>query len=99
VFESIPYFSGLIFQSALAPKLSNMLLSKELQDIPTDIILQECLKGNYQDCSECRMMIPQTLLMRHIGHNTSTSGRVYDSNEFQCGWRHPFNGEINVDVW
>ena len=65
---------------------------------PTDIVLQNCLRGKSEACKGCRMAVSKTLLMYHTGYNTSTSERVYGRDEFQCGWRHPFNGELDITV-
>jgi len=38
----------------------------------------------------------QRMLMKHIGFNTSTTMHRYDEDQYQCGWRQPFNGEGDV---
>lgn len=66
--------------------------------IPTDIIIQQCMLGELDE--ECAllcgygggMVASSRLIMRHLGYAVSTmSDRQYDSGEFQCGWRQPFN--------
>ncbi|CAJ0841132.1 7810_t:CDS:10 [Entrophospora sp. SA101] len=62
-------------------------------DVPPDILLQNCLLGEIKGCEECSktLVTSKTLLMYHLGYNTSTSpDRRYHKHEFQCGWRHPF---------
>lgn len=76
-------------------KLASGLLLK-YPNLPPDIIIQQCLLGNLYECRECAqtLVTSKTLLMYHIGYNTSTSlDRSYKKNEFQCGWRHPFVSE------
>ncbi|GAA6036846.1 hypothetical protein JCM8097_006310 [Rhodosporidiobolus ruineniae] len=39
----------------------------------------------------------ERLLQRHLGYNASTlPGREYGKEEWACGWRQPFNGELDV---
>ncbi|KAL9550798.1 hypothetical protein PS6_005353 [Mucor atramentarius] len=89
--------SGLFLKPDLARLASQLLLS--YVDMPPDIIIQKCLIGDLPECSSCSnsLVTSKTLLMYHIGYNTSTSAdRVYRKDEFQCGWRHPFNGNPSV---
>ncbi|ORX88704.1 hypothetical protein K493DRAFT_319274 [Basidiobolus meristosporus CBS 931.73] len=91
--------SGLIFKRHIAEKAHQLLLSSS--QTPPDIILQNCLLGVDPQCQECSqtLVISKSLLMHHIGYNTSTSDtRSYNADEFQCGWRHPFNGEQSTIV-
>ncbi|CAG8646869.1 991_t:CDS:2, partial [Paraglomus occultum] len=86
--------SGLIMKRKQALISSDLLLQEILT--PPDIILQNCLLGTGKGCEECSqtLVTSKTLLMYHLGYNTSTSpDRIYQKNEFQCGWRHPFNGD------
>lgn len=83
--------SGLFLKPKIAKLVSGLLL--KYPSLPPDIIIQQCLLGNLQECRECSqtLVTSKTLLMYHIGYNTSTSlDRSYKKNEFQCGWRHPF---------
>lgn len=85
------FFSGLFLRPDLARLTSQLLL--EYVDTPPDIIIQKCLMGQLPECAHCAdtLVTSKTLLMYHIGYNTSTSDdRVYKKDEFQCGWRHPF---------
>ncbi|CAG8637953.1 15918_t:CDS:2, partial [Gigaspora rosea] len=80
---------------------SNLLLKEESLEIPPDIILQNCLMGSGKGCEECTqtLVTSKVLLMYHIGYNTSTSpDRTYLKKDFQCGWRHPFNGDPSVEI-
>ncbi|RCH98917.1 hypothetical protein CU098_003397 [Rhizopus stolonifer] len=89
--------SGLFLKPELARLTSQLLL--KYNDMPPDIIIQQCLLGKLPECSACSdsLVTSKTLLMYHIGYNTSTSeDRVYKKDEFQCGWRHPFNGDPSV---
>ncbi|KAK4510805.1 uncharacterized protein ATC70_005239 [Mucor velutinosus] len=89
--------SGLFLKPKIAKLASGLLL--KYPSLPPDIIIQQCLLGNLKECRECSqtLVTSKTLLMYHIGYNTSTSAdRSYKKNEFQCGWRHPFNGDPNV---
>ncbi|KAI8643544.1 hypothetical protein BD408DRAFT_414744 [Parasitella parasitica] len=89
--------SGLFLKPDLARLASKLLLT--YVDMPPDIIIQKCLMGDLTECSSCTdsLVTSKTLLMYHIGYNTSTSAdRVYRKDEFQCGWRHPFNGNPSV---
>ncbi|CAO3594119.1 unnamed protein product [Absidia cylindrospora] len=89
--------SGLFLKSDIAILISRLLL--EYTDIPPDIVIQKCLLGELPECRACSqtLVVSKTLLMHHIGFNASTSAdRQYKKNEFQCGWRHPFNGDPNV---
>ncbi|KAF9343471.1 hypothetical protein BGX26_005673, partial [Mortierella sp. AD094] len=95
--------SGLIFKRTVALTASFILerdldtISQGLTTPPPDISLQNCLLGEHEFCSSCAgtMATSKTLLQRHLGYNSSTSGGGYDKNQFQCGWRHPFNGYPN----
>lgn len=83
--------SGLFLKPEMARLTSRLLL--EYKDMPPDIIIQKCLMGELPECASCTdsLVTSKTLLMYHIGYNTSTSqDRVYKKDEFQCGWRHPF---------
>lgn len=83
--------SGLFLRPDLARLTSQLLL--QYVDTPPDIIIQKCLMGLLPECARCSdsLVTSKTLLMYHIGYNTSTSDdRVYKKDEFQCGWRHPF---------
>ncbi|CEP16142.1 hypothetical protein [Parasitella parasitica] len=89
--------SGLFLKPKIAKLVSALLL--KYPSLPPDIIIQQCILGNLQECKQCSqtLVTSKTLLMYHIGYNTSTSlDRSYKKNEFQCGWRHPFNGDPNV---
>ncbi|KAF9197924.1 hypothetical protein BGZ49_001439 [Haplosporangium sp. Z 27] len=92
--------SGMIFKRSVALTAS-FILERDLKSIaqgqvtpPPDISLQNCLLGNHEFCSSCAgtLVTSRTLLQGHLGYNSSTSGGGYDKNQFQCGWRHPFNG-------
>ncbi|KAK9768025.1 hypothetical protein K7432_001661 [Basidiobolus ranarum] len=92
--------SGLIFKRPIVERAYQLLLSED-PATPPDIILQNCLLGITPQCQECSqtLVISKSLLMHHVGYNTSTSdSRAYNSNEFQCGWRHPFNGEQSTII-
>lgn len=70
---------------------SDLLLSK--LDVAPDVLIQRCLLGEIKKCDECSksLVISKTLLMYHLGYNTSTSSnRIYQKHQYQCGWRHPF---------
>ncbi|KAL0084838.1 hypothetical protein F4703DRAFT_1916821 [Phycomyces blakesleeanus] len=89
--------SGLFLKPKIAKLVSRLLL--QYDTMPPDIIIQKCLLGELPECQECSqsLVTSKTLLMYHIGYNTSTShDRTYKKNDFQCGWRHPFNGDPNV---
>ena len=60
---------------------------------PPDVLLQDCLRGRLPACSHCAntLVVSPTLLMHHVGFNTSTTHRRYQSTSWQCGWRQPFN--------
>ncbi|ORX51618.1 hypothetical protein DM01DRAFT_1307372 [Hesseltinella vesiculosa] len=91
--------SGLFLKPHVA-KLASQLLFKYV-DMPPDIVIQQCLLGKLPECVTCsqQLVISKTLLMHHIGYNTSTSSeRSYNKNEFQCNWRHPFNGDPDVAI-
>lgn len=48
---------------------------------------------------EPTMVITSRLVMDHIGgHASTTKWRVYDSDQWRCGWRHPFHGRPEVIV-
>lgn len=83
--------SGIFLKPDIAKLASRLLL--DYADVPPDIIIQQCLRGELPECRQCSqsLVTSKTLLMYHIGFNTSTSvNRVYKKDEFQCGWRHPF---------
>ncbi|KAF9959596.1 hypothetical protein BGZ72_009326 [Mortierella alpina] len=92
--------SGLIFKRSVALTASFILegdvLSHERGERtpPPDISLQNCMLGKHDYCASCSgtMVISKTLLQGHLGYNSSTSGEGYHRSQFQCGWRHPFNG-------
>lgn len=88
--------SGLFLKPDIARLTADLLLT--YADMPPDIIIQKCLMGQLSECSMCRdtLVTSKTLLMYHIGYNTSTSDdRVYKQDEFQCGWRHPFVSSLS----
>ncbi|KAG0327205.1 hypothetical protein BGZ99_008186 [Dissophora globulifera] len=98
--------SGLIFKRSVA-LTSTFILENDVAALergeavsPPDISLQNCMLGKHDYCASCAgtMVISKTLLQGHLGYNTSTSGEGYHSSQFQCGWRHPFNGSPAVHV-
>ncbi|KAK3843251.1 MAG: hypothetical protein J3R72DRAFT_113602 [Linnemannia gamsii] len=99
--------SGLIFKRSVALAASFGLeqdelakLRGEVVDAP-DVALQKCMLGQHEYCSSCEgsMVISKTLLQGHLGHDASTSGGSYSPSQFQCGWRHPFNGLYNTHTF
>ncbi|KAI9494993.1 hypothetical protein BDB00DRAFT_786835 [Zychaea mexicana] len=89
--------SGLFLKPHVARLVSDLLV--QYKETPPDIVIQRCLRGELPECSQCKqaLVTSKTLLMHHIGFNTSTSeDRVYTKDQFQCGWRHPFNGDPGV---
>ncbi|KAG2216877.1 hypothetical protein INT45_009408 [Circinella minor] len=89
--------SGLFMKPKIAKLVSGLLL--KYTDTPPDIVVQQCLAGDLPECNECSqtLVTSKKLLMYHIGFNTSTShDRTYKKHDFQCGWRHPFNGDPGV---
>ncbi|KAG0005491.1 hypothetical protein BGZ79_004491 [Entomortierella chlamydospora] len=96
--------SGLIFKRSVALTasfiLENDVLAHERGEVvsPPDISLQNCMLGKHDYCSSCAgtMVTSRTLLQGHLGYNSSTSGEGYHRSQFQCGWRHPFNGSPAV---
>ncbi|KAG0223943.1 hypothetical protein BGX31_008269 [Mortierella sp. GBA43] len=98
--------SGLIFKRSVALTatfiLENDVRVRERGGLatPPDISLQDCMLGKHEYCSSCAgtMVVSKTLLQGHLGYNTSTSGDGYHSSQFQCGWRHPFNGSPEVHI-
>ncbi|ORZ16795.1 hypothetical protein BCR41DRAFT_353189 [Lobosporangium transversale] len=92
--------SGLIFKRSVALAatfiLENDVLEHERGGIasPPDVTLQNCMLGKHDYCSSCAgtIVISKALLQGHLGYNSSTSGEGYHKSQFQCGWRHPFNG-------
>ncbi|KAF8928110.1 hypothetical protein BGZ58_009873 [Dissophora ornata] len=96
--------SGLIFKRSVALTasfiLENDVLLHERGEVvsPPDISLQNCMLGKHDYCASCAgtMVISKTLLQGHLGYNSSTSGEGYHRSQFQCGWRHPFNGSPAV---
>ncbi|KAI8071495.1 hypothetical protein BC940DRAFT_270282 [Gongronella butleri] len=88
--------SGLFLKPDIARLASDLLFKYD--DMPPDIVIQQCLLGKLPECASCQqqLVISKTLLMHHIGYNTSTSDdRSYKKNEFQCNWRHPFVSPIH----
>ncbi|KAF9975878.1 hypothetical protein BGZ73_000276 [Actinomortierella ambigua] len=67
---------------------------------PPDVALQNCILGDHDFCTSCRgtLVTSKTLAQRHLGYNSSTSGDGYKREEFQCGWRQPFNGRPDIHV-
>jgi hypothetical protein len=96
--------SGLLFRRDVALLASELLMreKKKPKDKrePPDVTLQRCIRGTHERCAaKCShtLVTSRTLLMHHVGYNTSTSDdRVYAQDMFQCGWRQPFNGEPDV---
>lgn len=108
--------SGLIIRRDIARIVSRILLTYSA--LPTDIIIQDCLRGKLQECAICLprdgvggqrhegalvggggLVVGQRMIMRHVGFNASTfDDREYYEGDFQCGWRHPLNGESDVTV-
>ncbi|KAG0182608.1 hypothetical protein DFQ29_003161 [Apophysomyces sp. BC1021] len=89
--------SGLFMRPDIARLASSLLL--KYTDIPPDVMIQNCLLGVLPECGHCSntLVTSQTLLMHHIGFNASTSeNRRYKQDQWQCGWRHPFNGDPSV---
>ncbi|KAF9909837.1 hypothetical protein BX616_011043 [Lobosporangium transversale] len=96
--------SGLIFKRSVALTAS-FILENDMQVFangmlppPPDITLQNCMLGEHDFCSSCAgtIVTSKTLLQRHLGYNSSSSRDGYDEDEFQCGWRQPFNGLPDV---
>lgn len=86
----------------MKPKIAKLVsgLLLKYTETPPDIVMQECLAGNLPECNECSntLVTSKTLLMYHIGFNTSTSeDRAYKKHDFQCGWRHPFVSDIILE--
>ncbi|KAF8554277.1 hypothetical protein OG21DRAFT_1597413 [Imleria badia] len=66
---------------------------------PTASSSKDVAEGIWFARKQPTMVITSRLVMDHIGGNASTSkGRVYDSNKWRCGWRHPFHGRPEVIV-
>ncbi|KAI6035699.1 hypothetical protein EDC04DRAFT_2897723 [Pisolithus marmoratus] len=76
---------------------------------PPDIIIQDCLLGvdplfpayntPTSNSNGGSLVITSRLVMDHIGSDKSTAvGRVYSSEKWRCGWRHPFHGRQEVVV-
>ncbi|KAF9935035.1 hypothetical protein FBU30_008528 [Linnemannia zychae] len=92
--------SGLIFKRSVALTASfaleqDVLAAQRGEEVyAPDVALQNCMLGRHDYCSSCKgnMVISGTILQRHLGHNASTSGGHYRPEQYQCGWRHPFNG-------
>ncbi|CAO3607993.1 unnamed protein product [Cunninghamella blakesleeana] len=95
--------SGLFLKPEIATILtSQRLLYTYANQYPPDIIIQKCLLGELKECQMCSqsLVASKTLLMHHIGYNASTSAdRKYKKDEFQCNWRHPFNGDPDVTIF
>ncbi|RUS21620.1 hypothetical protein BC937DRAFT_92100 [Endogone sp. FLAS-F59071] len=85
--------SGLIMKRRIALLVAEAVVQHT--EFPADIALQKCLIGALPECAACEgtLVTSRTLLMYHIGYNASTSGNKYGREEWQCGWRHPFNGD------
>lgn len=64
--------SGLFLKPETAQLVSRLLL--QYGDTPPDIVIQKCLRGELAECSHCQdsLVTSKTLLMYHIGFNTST---------------------------
>ncbi|KAG0048232.1 hypothetical protein BGZ83_006789 [Gryganskiella cystojenkinii] len=96
--------SGLIFKRSVALTASFILESDVQAEergeraTPPDISLQNCVLGKHDYCSSCagHLVVSKTLLQGHLGYNSSTSGEGYHADQFQCGWRQPFNGWPSV---
>ncbi|GJJ77764.1 hypothetical protein EMPS_10123 [Entomortierella parvispora] len=96
--------SGLIFKRSVA-LTATFILENDMhveargeRATPPDISLQNCILGKHDYCSSCAdtLVVSKTLLQGHLGYNSSTSGEGYHPSQFQCGWRHPFNGWPSV---
>ncbi|KAI8813777.1 hypothetical protein BJ742DRAFT_787445 [Cladochytrium replicatum] len=91
--------SGILMDAFAADTVSSLLMSPTYYEVPADLVMQRCVRGVLDECAQCKMVISPRLLMRHIGFNTSTwENRVYGEERWQCGWRHPFHGEVDVIV-
>ncbi|KAI1318564.1 hypothetical protein EDD11_006254 [Mortierella claussenii] len=97
--------SGLIFKRSVALTASFVLESdihsraQGLYAPPPDVSLQNCLLGKHDFCASCAdtLVTSKVLLQHHLGYNSSSSREDgYDRDEFQCGWRQPFNGLPDV---
>ncbi|KAG8215390.1 hypothetical protein J3R82DRAFT_8991 [Butyriboletus roseoflavus] len=66
---------------------------------PTAISSKDMAEGVWFAPRQPTMVITSRLVMNHIGGHASTiKWRVYDSNKWRCGWRHPFHGRPEVIV-
>ncbi|KAI9595834.1 hypothetical protein BDF19DRAFT_440204 [Syncephalis fuscata] len=91
--------TGLIMHRKVAIRSAKLLQNPDFAVIPPDVLLQDCLLGRNPLCSFCNrtLTISRTILMQHLGYNTSTSNvRSYGKEMYQCGWRHPFNGDPDI---
>ena len=92
--------SGLFLKPDIARVAADILIKYE--ETPPDIVIQKCLRGELPECNQCKqsLVTSKTLLMHHIGFNTSTSDdRVYTKDQFQCGWRHPFVSNHTIHLF
>ncbi|RKP27373.1 hypothetical protein SYNPS1DRAFT_12769 [Syncephalis pseudoplumigaleata] len=91
--------TGLVLRRSMVVPAAKLLVDPSYTVVPPDVLLQDCLLGKIPACQHCQrsLVISRTLLMRHLGFNTSTSDdRHYDKDKYQCGWRHPFNGDPDL---
>ncbi|KAI8048803.1 hypothetical protein BDF22DRAFT_726781 [Syncephalis plumigaleata] len=91
--------TGIILHHSMIKPAAKLLVNTDYNQVPPDVLLQDCLLGRIPLCSYCKntMIISRVILMRHLGYNTSTSNyRTYGKEMYQCGWRHPFNGDPDL---
>lgn len=69
--------------------LKNDWKGEEESENAHDIQLQECLEGK-RNCPQCKnhFFISPILYFYHIGKKSSTMGRKFINNPWQCDWRH-----------
>ncbi|KAG8865806.1 hypothetical protein FRC20_009480 [Serendipita sp. 405] len=103
--------SGLILHRSLLPTLIYILrthadrtprLPAGVPPRPVDVIVQDCLLGKDPMCPPWReegLVITSRLVMDHIGGLASTNKyKPPNSDQWRCGWRHPFHGLPEVEV-
>jgi hypothetical protein len=94
--------SGILLRRDIAEIIISLLRSDNLTHRPTDLIMQDCVRGILPGCFSCShpkqgLVVSRRMLMRHIGSNASTfKRRHYHGDQYQCDWRQPLNGKVGV---
>ncbi|KIJ35281.1 hypothetical protein M422DRAFT_51551 [Sphaerobolus stellatus SS14] len=90
--------SGLVVRTHIL-RLLRQALTQYGTKMKPDVLIQDCLAGDLELCSSCKLAASRRMILRHTGATESTyENRTYPEDRWQCGWRQPFNGRLGIWV-